>query len=45
MSTPYFSRRRFLRLGSLAIGGFSLPHLLQAEAESGIRSSQKSVIM
>jgi len=45
MSTPNVSRRRFLRLGSLAIGGFSLPHLLQAESESGIRSSQKSVIM
>jgi hypothetical protein len=38
------SRRSFLRLGSLAIGGLSLPGLLQAEQRAG-RSSQKSVIM
>ena len=37
------SRRSFLRVGSLAIGGLSLPQLLQAEQRSG--KSQRSVIM
>jgi hypothetical protein len=39
------SRRSFLRLGGLALGGLSLPELLRAEAEAGIGSSPKSVIM
>jgi hypothetical protein len=39
------SRRSFLQLGSLAMGGISLPQLLQAEAQAGIGSSHKSVIM
>jgi Protein of unknown function (DUF1501) len=39
------SRRSFLQLGGLAMGGLSLPQLLQAEAQAGIKSSQKSVIM
>ena len=39
------SRRDFLRVGSLALGGLSLPQLLTAEAAAGIRNSQKSVIM
>jgi hypothetical protein len=39
------TRRDFLRLGGLALGGMSLPQLLQAEARAGIKSSHKSVIM
>jgi len=39
------SRRNFLRIGALGMGGMALPQLLQAEAASGLRSSQKSVIM
>jgi hypothetical protein len=39
------TRRNFLRLGALGMGGIALPQLLQAESESGIRSSHKSVIM
>lgn len=38
-------RRDFLAVGSLALGGLSLPQLLQAEDAAGIRNSQKSVIM
>ena len=37
-------RRSFLQIGSLAVGGLSLPQLLRAEA-NGSRSSGKSVIM
>ncbi len=43
------SRRSFLRIGSLAMGGISLPELLRAEAAAGVRSSQarshKGIIM
>lgn len=39
------SRRSFLQIGGLAMGGLSLPQLLQAEAASGTGSSHKSVIM
>src|SRR5688572_4539878 len=39
------SRRNFLKIGALGLGGLALPQLLQAEAASGIRRSQKSVIM
>jgi hypothetical protein len=39
------SRRNFLRVGGLGLGGLSLPGLLAAESQSGIRSSHKSVIM
>lgn len=38
------SRRSFLQIGGLAVGGLTLPQLLQAEAESG-KPSNKSVIM
>jgi hypothetical protein len=38
------SRRSFLRIGSLAMGGLALPQLLQAEQHSG-RPSGKAVIM
>ena len=39
------SRRAFLKIGALGLGGFTLPQLLKAEASAGIRSSQKSVIL
>ncbi len=42
------SRRDFLRVGALGLGGISLPQLLRAEESAGIRSSanrHKSVIM
>jgi uncharacterized protein (DUF1501 family) len=39
------SRRSFLKIGGLAIGGLSLPQLLNAEADAGVRSSHKAVIM
>jgi len=38
------SRRHFLQVGALAMGGLTLPGLLRAEAKSG-QSSHKSVIM
>ena len=39
------SRRNFLRIGTLAAGGLTLPRLLKAESDAGIGRSQKSVIM
>src|SRR5229473_257401 len=39
------SRRNFLKIGALGLGGLTLPQLLQAEARSGIRSSHKAIIM
>ncbi|MBW3598323.1 MAG: DUF1501 domain-containing protein [Planctomycetes bacterium] len=39
------SRRDVLRIGALGLGGLTLPGLLRAEQQSGIRGSQKSVIM
>lgn len=39
------SRRDFLKIGGLALGGLSLPQILRAEAEAGITRSHKSVIM
>lgn len=39
------SRRDFLRIGSLGLGGAALPQLLQAEQVAGLRNSKKSVIM
>jgi hypothetical protein len=38
------SRRSFLQVGSLALGGLTLPGLMRAEAAAG-KKSQKSVIM
>src|SRR5207244_2105038 len=38
------SRRSFLQIGALAMGGLTLPALLRAEQRAG-RSSHKSVIM
>ncbi len=47
--TPRFcdgvSRRDFLRIGALGLGGLALPQLLQAESSAGIRRSHKAVIM
>lgn len=39
------SRRSLLRIGGLAMGGLSLPQLLQAEAKGAGSSRHKSVIM
>ncbi|MHB8521784.1 MAG: DUF1501 domain-containing protein [Limisphaerales bacterium] len=39
------TRRNFLQIGALGLGGLTLPQLLQAEARSGIRRSHKAVIM
>lgn len=39
------SRRNFLKIGALGLGGLTLPQILQAEAQSGIRRSHKAVIM
>src|SRR6185369_14741060 len=39
------SRRNFLRVGALGLGGLALPQLLQAEAQMGIRRSHKAIIM
>lgn len=38
------SRRDFLKIGGLALGGLSLPELLRAEAATGARASGKSII-
>jgi hypothetical protein len=43
--THRLSRRSFLEIGALAIGGLALPQLLRAEASAGIRSSHKLVIL
>jgi hypothetical protein len=39
------SRRSFLQIGGLALGGLSLPQVLRAEAQSGATRSHKAVIM
>ena len=39
------SRRNFLRIGALGMGGAMLPQILRAEAQSGLGSSHKAVIM
>ena len=39
------SRRNFLKIGALGLGGLSMPQLLRAEAQAGIRTSHKAVIM
>ena len=38
-------RRDFLKIGSLALGGISLPQMLRAEAAAGASRSHKAVIM
>jgi Protein of unknown function (DUF1501) len=39
------SRRNFIKVGALGMGGLALPQLLKAEAASGVRKSHKAVIM
>jgi hypothetical protein len=39
------TRRSFLRIGGLALGGLSLPQILRAEGDSAGRRSHKAVIM
>jgi hypothetical protein len=39
------TRRSFLQIGGLALGGLALPQILRAEQQSGIRRSHKAVIM
>ncbi len=39
------SRRNFLKIGTLGLGGLTLPQLLKAESIAGQRRSTKSVIM
>jgi hypothetical protein len=39
------TRRDFLRIGGLALGGLSLPALLRAETRAGVHRSHKAVIM
>ncbi len=38
------SRRNFLRIGALGMGGVALPQLLAAEAQAGVRHSHKAII-
>ena len=38
------SRRDFLKIGALSVGGFTLPDLLRAEAQAADRATGKSVI-
>ena len=38
-------RRDFLKIGALGVGGLSMPDILRAEAQAGIRNSRKSIIM
>lgn len=39
------SRRNFLRIGGLSLGGLTLPEILRAETQSGTSSSHKGVTM
>jgi hypothetical protein len=39
------SRRNFLKIGALGATGLTLPQLLAAESQAGIRNSHKSVIL
>ncbi len=39
------TRRDFLRIGTLGLGGLGLSQLFQAEASAGVRSSRKSAIL
>lgn len=40
-----FSRRAFLQIGGLALGGASLPQLLKAEQSQGVQNNNKGIIM
>ena len=39
------SRRSWLQIGGLALGGMSLPDILRAETRSGQRNPAKGIIM
>src|SRR6185295_16878880 len=39
------SRRSFLKIGALGLGGLTLPQLLRAEAAGGVKMGHKAVIM
>jgi hypothetical protein len=39
------SRRNFLKIGALGMGGLTLPQLLRAEDAAGVRKGHKAVIM
>jgi hypothetical protein len=39
------SRRNFLKIGALGLGGLALPDILRAESQSGIGRSHKAIIM
>jgi hypothetical protein len=39
------SRREFLKIGGLALGGLALPQILHAEERAGVRKNHKAVIM
>lgn len=39
------SRRSFLKIGGLALGGLSLAQILEAQAASGVRHTHKGIIM
>ena len=39
------TRREAMRIGALSVGGLSLPQLLRAEQQAGVRGSKKAVIM
>jgi hypothetical protein len=42
---PSMTRRSWLRIGGLALGGLALPDILRAQAQSGQRHAAKGVIM
>ncbi len=39
------SRRSFLKIGGLALGGLALPQILRAQEASGVRHTHKGIIM
>src|SRR3954453_20677149 len=39
------SRRDFLKIGGLALGGLALTDLLAVEAQAGVRNGHKAIIM
>ena len=39
------TRRSWLRIGGLALGGLALPEILRAEAKNGERNPAKGIIM
>ncbi len=45
MHDSIITRRGFMQIGALALGGLTLPEILQARAASGSESSDTSVIM